>query len=170
MAHNYYVRRHCDGDGGHYFYETQETIDPDMACPTHPGGNFTGFAIIEENKDGNDFVLSFAAGNIPYAFTVNTSVTVITRFVFRGTKQMGIPSKIKLVACVESGGQGDLRIYDYTNAETIAAVTNITNTGLEIIDMGSLSNLPEDMAILEVSAKSDVVSKKIMVGSLILGY
>lgn len=77
-------------------------------------------------------------------------------FPFHGTTMLGIPSAIKVYGrSKDPGKQGDFRVYDVTNAETIAEVTGITNTNWSTIDIAGITNLPADYAVWEVQGRKD---------------
>jgi len=75
-------------------------------------------------------------------------------FIFQGTANLGTPTNIKAVLCVEDDSSpGSLRIYDTTNAKIIAELTDIDNENPQILDLGTLSNLPTGEALIEVQGK-----------------
>jgi len=74
---------------------------------------------------------------------------------FQGTTKMGTPSKIYVNAFMAGGGTSyDLRIIDKTNGDAvICETTGKTNTAEQIIDLGTLSNLPTGQALWHLQVK-----------------
>jgi hypothetical protein len=100
----------------------------------------------------------------------NDNYIVRSTFYFRGTKFLGLPRSIQLVAMVDSATEpGDVRIYDLTNSQVIAEKTGIVDLVPTIIDMGVLSNLPQGPAIFEIQLRvTSLIPNDILLYSLAL--
>lgn len=123
--------------------------------------------LVEDSEAGNakkwtqvSNLLEGAGANEPieYAFAqslwgITTSgYGVMSRFKFAGTDALGeIPSAIKLVTS-HTSTTANYRIYDLTNALVICELIGTTNALPEIVDLGTLSNLPTGEAIWELQA------------------
>jgi hypothetical protein len=85
-----------------------------------------------------------------------SSYQALAKFVFGGTALNNKIISIKGVFYMQSGGSNSysVRIYDVTNGNIIAEITGADNTSAEIVDLGNVSNLPENEAILEIQVKS----------------
>lgn len=95
---------------------------------------------------------AFTTNNTPYT-SIALTPTYITafRFVFGGTNVIGKPTMVKVVGNVSiEEPTAKIRLQDVTNSITIASVENITNTEVNIIDLGELSNLSSTECILEL--------------------
>ena len=110
-------------------------------------------------------------GNVNnYLFTNNLFYTTFNAFVFSGTGIAGIPANIKIVAHIEKAEDSCLvRIYDVTNSKVICEKSGIVNLTPEVIDLGSLSNLPIGNAVFEIQAKS-TDGDEIRISSLAINY
>lgn len=103
--------------------------------------------------------LAFATDSDPFVYTGNSSYSVAARFVVRGSAEEGTPIHIKVVA----GGDGNtmkVKLYDKTNAKTIAEKTDIPDLSgdTELYDLGTIANYPVSEAVFEVQieAGSDI--------------
>jgi hypothetical protein len=97
----------------------------------------------------------------------STSYIVKARCILSGTNRMGLPKKILVSATQVSTGVGYLRLWDSSNGNTIAEKA-ITNLSFDVVDMGLLTNLPEEPAMLEVQMRS--AGGKLRVSSIIVLY
>ena len=66
---------------------------------------------------------------------------------------------IKFLGKLINGTSYDVKIFDYTNDTTICTQT-FTNTNTEILDMGTISNIPTTDVIFEVHVKCDAEESK----------
>jgi len=89
------------------------------------------------------------AGSNPYLNTTSPTYTIIAMFHFPGTDKMGVPDAMKVVAWTTATTY-DVKIYDVVNSLTIAEITAQTNSTAQIVDMGTLSNLPTGSSIFEI--------------------
>jgi hypothetical protein len=119
---------------------------------------------------GKSMILSFGSDT---SYEVNASGADYTKsatFIYAGSTTVGAITMIRLNAWV-SGTDASFRIYDATNALVIAEITGVTSTDeLNVVDMGTLSNIPTASAIFEVQIKRDTGGSAGFVGSIELGY
>ena len=109
-------------------------------------------AIINIPGGGGDILLAFSDKDLDYTLMKGDNGGAYVRkgsFIFKGTSALGTPTNIKALTKVVSTA-GKIRIYDATNANTICENTNISNTSLAIVDLGTISNLPSGEAIFEI--------------------
>ena len=93
----------------------------------------------------------------------------ITSLYIQGEYHQSIQS-IKIIAYMQNGNTSyDVKIYDVNNNKVIAE-KNFTNTTEDILDMGSLSNLPYKETIFEVQVKSNKNRKDVYIQNIILNY
>jgi len=115
-----------------------------------------------------EITLSGNANN--YLLAKNTTYTVLTSLIFKGTTILGSPTKIKAIIHVKTAAKpGDVRIYDLTNANAICEVTGISSLVPIVVDLGTLSNLPSGEAMFEVQAK-DPLADEVYVSGLIIEF
>jgi hypothetical protein len=92
---------------------------------------------------------------------------------YPGSNDEGIPKKISVV-CGKKGGATtfSVRLYDKTNALVIAKKTNKSNDYPELLDLGTISNVPEGPAIWELQVKktAGVAGKVVTVASLVIEF
>lgn len=74
---------------------------------------------------------------------------IVCRAYFPGSTKVGIPTKIYVGSYISSGSY-TITIHDMTNDAQIAEVTGQSNTSMALIDMGTLSNIPEGQAIFQI--------------------
>jgi hypothetical protein len=83
--------------------------------------------------------------------TTSTSWTMVDNFMFPGSSiASGNVYRILVNAQGESGVTFKIRIYNVSVLQEIASITGQTNTVPQIIDLGSLSNIPSTDAMFEV--------------------
>lgn len=100
-----------------------------------------------------DIEYVFATDANPYiTISLNdSSFKTIFRFIFRGSTILGIPTSIKVVGMLSfSSITADIRLLNVTQGTIIASKTNINNITAEIINLGTLSNIPSSEVILEL--------------------
>lgn len=100
-------------------------------------------------------IISCGSNTLSYCNTTSTSYTTIRRFNFRGTNNTGSPSSIRAVGYVNNASNNaQIRIQDITNSKTICQSATFKNTTSAIIDLGAISNLPENEAIFDIQIKT----------------
>lgn len=92
---------------------------------------------------------------------------------FPGSDVEGIPKKINAV-CGKKGGSTtfSVRLYDKTHALVIAKKTNQDDDYPTLLDLGTISNVPEGPAIWEVQIKKTAGNegKVVTVASLVMEF
>jgi hypothetical protein len=112
---------------------------------------FEGNNWLEPVTTRSPIVLAFGGASDPYFSTQNAAWTTVAIFHFGGTTALGAPSKIKGIGYKDANPTAwEIRVLDTTNATTIVTKTGNTGTVPEIVDLGTLSNLPAAEAIFEV--------------------
>jgi hypothetical protein len=106
---------------------------------------------------GNDISVSFATDSSGYVSrNLAASYEIAATVYFRGTTVLGTPASIAVIKNAASASPAhSIRIYNVTNAQIIAELTGRTATGLVILNMGTLSNLPTGQAVFEIQVKRD---------------
>ena len=102
-----------------------------------------------------------------FSTTVATTYAVLGKFIYLGSTDMGALTKIYAIISQDSGGTTSIRIYDATNALTIAEVTGFNDTVSTIKDLGTISNLPTGLAIFEIQLKTSNSSKVVRISSVL---
>ncbi len=98
--------------------------------------------------------ISIGGNTAPQFSTSSTSYVVATVFRFAGTTALGTPTAMKAIGFKDASPTSwDVQIFDATNANIIATKTGNTGTASELVDVGTLSNLPTGAAIFEVQLK-----------------
>jgi hypothetical protein len=104
--------------------------------------------------------LSWGTNATSYIYAYSSGAwNVMARVVFPGTDHMqATVEAIKLVLWVGASIRPmDARIYDITNDLVIAESDTLTNEDPELIDFGTISNVPTGPAIWEVQGHKDIV-------------
>jgi len=98
-----------------------------------------------------NFQLSWAIQDFPYLEADSSSFIVKARFQFDGTDETPAPTTIECVAAMESG-EGQVRVFDLTNGNVIATSALFSNTVIQVVDLGAITNLPTAEAVFEMQA------------------
>lgn len=119
-----------------------------------------------------DTISLYDTGNLAYkSVTGITSNVVLATFIYPGTNNVSAISKILANVWTSNAGNTPLvSIYDTTNSLLIASSTAGTSTSVnQIIDLGTISNLPVNSAIIQVrlsaSGAFDSRLAAVMIGS-----
>lgn len=150
---------------GDRFLQTNGDEFRNVSVPS-PGTSW--FKIVEgANGAASSFTLSYSDQNDSTLFSASTSYKVMSEFMFPGTTETGIPSKIELVAGSATASFGaDFKIFDRTNSLTIAEVLNHISLIRVILNMGTLSNLPAGAAIFEIQGRKPAPGQKAEMSAL----
>ncbi len=118
--------------------------------------NFEGNMSLTDEGGNKVTITKGEAQSITGAATLSaTSWAIERRFMFAGTSKVGAITKIFL-NCWRTAGTGtfDLRIVNAENAQVICTATLQSSTDdANIIDMGTISNLPTTRTIFEVQGQ-----------------
>lgn len=102
----------------------------------------------------------------------NDVYTTLSNFRFAGSTEFGVPDSAKIAFTNKSGATGSVRLYDVTNALTIAEATGLTVSVAEVYELADLTitpaNIPTSAAIIEVQilVSSSGGGRECWVGSL----
>ena len=92
---------------------------------------------------------------------------------YLGSDTEGAFKKISVV-CGKQGGATtfSVRVFDRTNALLIARKSNMADDYPVLLDLGSITNVPEGLAILEVQIKktAGVAGKTVTVASVVMEF
>ena len=79
---------------------------------------------------------------------------VASTILFPGSKRIGWPKYIQAILMADvAATPGDIRIYDLTNSKVIVEKIGINNITPQIIDLGPISNVPNEPAIWEIQIR-----------------
>lgn len=110
----------------------------------------------------------------PFTKIVTGDTTYFTAhiFEFEGTDLVGAPYEAVIVAGIIDPTTQSIRIYDFTNNQTICEVTGVSASFPSMVNLGALSNLPTAPAIWEVQMKrlSGGPAREVAVASLYLRF
>lgn len=112
--------------------------------------------------------LCFSDNGQPYISTAQNTYIVRAQFVFLGTTTMGAVNAIKALVSTDAT-TGWIKIMDVTNVNVIAE-KSFTNGTFDIVDMGTLSNLPASQAVFEVEMKKSGTGGMVKLASIITEY
>jgi hypothetical protein len=99
--------------------------------------------------------VSFTGGaGLPYVDRAGESYAVMAYLHFSGTNTLGTPTSMRVLSsCSNANKDYDIRIVRADTGAVIAELTGQNNIVIESKDMGALSNLPTDDAVLEIQGK-----------------
>lgn len=98
---------------------------------------------------------TFTDASAPYLRRNSNSFNTVARIFFRGTNHLGPVECVKIVAWVDSSSaEATIRLFDTTNNETVAEITNIDSRSPEIVMANGCFHFPEEQAIFEVQLKT----------------
>jgi len=103
------------------------------------GGGVAGGVFITQHNQGQ-----------PYSEVTTTSWTTLCAIPFEGSSNYPI-AECWAVVSLSLSGEGAVRVQDITNNQTIVQINWTDST--EHIEIGALSNVPEDIAVLEIQLR-----------------
>ncbi len=109
---------------------------------------------IPGQDDGDDDTEQIdLGGSNRFLALVGASYTAFKDVIYLGASK----NLTKVFVLIDYNGVGtvDMKIFDVTNAQTIAEKTGITTSGIEILDLGTISNLPSANAQFEVQFRKN---------------
>lgn len=113
---------------------------------------------------GLDFY--YSENTNPFLDHNNSTFRVVARFIFLGTNRLATPSGVRVILSGSSANnQGEFRLFDLTNNQTIATQLATVGTNLLIYSPSS-SNWPTGEAILEVQLRKVAGSGESRISSL----
>ncbi|MHA1754540.1 MAG: hypothetical protein ACTSYR_03375, partial [Candidatus Odinarchaeia archaeon] len=105
--------------------------------------------------EGNNTTISFGDHTGAFLLSDKSVYEVRANIIYRGSNNIGIINKIKAIAWVkQSEKPGDILIYDVTNGNIIVEKNGINGEVSEIIDLGTLSNIPTEEAVFEIQLRN----------------
>lgn len=116
-----------------------------------------GAAIWRNATDPPDIAREYTSNGSPNGFfTRNLAFLSLPPFRFRGTTRLGIPTSCRATAKVNNvGTNGQIRLFDITNANIIATSGTFSNPTFLDINLGALSLLPPAAARMEIQVRRD---------------
>lgn len=84
--------------------------------------------------------------------TVSATYEAQIQWPFLGSTALGTPTGIKVTGEVAGGTTSKVRVYDVTNSQVICELTGISNTTAQVLDLGTLSNVPTGAAVWELQS------------------
>jgi hypothetical protein len=107
----------------------------------------------------------------PKTNTKSSSYSVVSSFVYPGSKNIGLIDYIEVITKVEKKGTTyNARIVERETGLVIAEKTNLNNEEYEAADLGTISNVPKEESLLELQIKRTGSSKKIFIDTIIIYY
>lgn len=109
----------------------------------------------------------------PKSSITSTAYTVISTFKYPGSLIIGPIDYIEIVSYMDNSVTNyDIRIINRENGDIIASKTGNTNKELQVMDLGTISNIPQQEAILELHVRKNGggVAKATYVDNLIVYY
>lgn len=105
-------------------------------------------------KDTSKPKTNFYTVNPRLDFVHTTSYKSTGAFKFPGSTAAGIIDYIEIISHMDEACTSySIRVYDLTNGAILAEATGLDNTSAKIQDLGVISNIPSDPAVLEVQLK-----------------
>jgi hypothetical protein len=103
--------------------------------------------------------------------TDSESYETAFEFIYKGLIECGIMQQFKIIGGVFGDGtEFNIRLYDVSNTAVIAELIGVTDDYPEIQDVGSLLNIPEEEAVIEVQVKRTAGTGTVAVGSALVRY
>jgi len=98
---------------------------------------------------------SYTGENGDGAETKSATYETVAAFIFEGSTALAAITSIKAIASADGSTSADIRVFDATNSLVIAELTGFTNATPEIINLGSISNVPAGEALFELQMLRD---------------
>lgn len=141
--------------------------------PTGPAGA-DGADGINGTNGANGLAFYSLALNLEQAGHITPSYDEVATFIYPGSSSVAAITKIKAILYTSSSSvTGKIKIYDVTNANTIATFGSGTNSTspYNIVDLGTVSSLPTGPAVFSVQVYNSaiVAIDKVYLDSLMIG-
>lgn len=111
------------------------------------------------SKSSNIYSIDLASNTSPYISKKSQTYNTVSRFMYPGVKNIGVASSIKVICKVTNNGTAAIRITNINTGSIVVEKTNITNSQIEIIDLGIPTALPNDPVVFELVAKTTADSE-----------
>ena len=140
---------------------------------TLSSGDQTTLNDIIDNHDESSIVRreKFFSVN-PWIYrTKNNKYTSLASFSYGGSFHVGPINYIDIVARrTNSSITYDLRVVDTLNSNVLCEQTELDNNEFAVIDMGTISNMPNDPTILDVQVKRSGSNKFVYLSQIVIYY
>lgn len=83
----------------------------------------------------------------------SANYVVVSNFIYKGTDNESSITEILATVEVDSPAIGQIKIYDFTNKQVIATSSTFNNTIKNMINLGTISNLPTTQSIIEIQVR-----------------
>lgn len=158
------------------FSGTSAVVGANNGLVPDDGVTATGNRLLADNGSwvslggAKSMILTFAGGSAPYVESTATTYSVVAKFIYAGSDAIGTINSILANIWVTSGN-ADVRIFDATNSLQIAEVTAISATiDSNIVDFGTLSNIPIGSSVIEIQAKKNGGGAKLRISGIEIQY
>jgi hypothetical protein len=121
----------------------------DSIIAAHDG---TGYVPPNQTRRSDDFIFT-GSDTQPYQRIRKTQWQLAARVRFRGSDDMGAPLAVKAVMWVSAGAEAWARIFDVTNDAVICEGGSTTSEVAEVVDLGTVQNVPTGEAVWELQVK-----------------
>ena len=107
----------------------------------------------------------------PYVRRKGTSYGVIAYAIFEGTNISGTPGSVHISALVDKANVNySIRITNSATGDVIVEKTGMNNEELEIIDMGTITNLSTGQILFEIQGKCDAANAHVQLSNLLIRF
>ena len=101
----------------------------------------------------------------------STNYFAVGSSVYRGSANIGPIDYIEIIANKDSLATSyDLRVVNKSTGDVIASKTGNTNTSLTAIDLGTISNIPENNTLLEIQVRKNGLVGSAEISEIIIYY
>ena len=180
FRHRYEAVEHIESNQTHIISEALTSKDnlsaPSKVVVQDEQSEIRTLAITEEGiqvaDDEGDINKIINVTQISESKSVKSSSwAVATKFIYLGTEQIGEINKSFVRAYMNRNQTHyDIRLVNSENSDVICEKYNLTNTREEIIDLGEISNLPENSTIIEIQLRGDKYNKKVYFKGITIKY
>lgn len=149
--YRYKYQGRCDVHG--LVYTSGYSLSPPPLCPIDEGNTYIDPKVHTRRLEPV-YVLKYSQ----LISTNKTSYAINGNISWPGTNDIGFLNKIEILAVIDSGTTGYVKIYDETNDKDICEISNISGTELKRYETTSISNLSLNEAIWSFQLKVDDIT------------
>lgn len=118
-----------------------------------------------------DIILPFGEYSKDYISFKKIYYETRREVIYRGSSIIGTPTNIKMLVSVRySSRPCSFRLYDSINGNVVGELTSIANEEMQILNIGTIANIPTGEAILEVQGKSNTSRGELKLYCIILEF
>ncbi|MHA2062821.1 MAG: hypothetical protein ACXABY_00330 [Candidatus Thorarchaeota archaeon] len=146
-------------------------------CPENPAHGIDTNKTSIELERGLDTQDSFPMGDTlsPWVVSQNSSWKDARLILYPGSIVKDVFRFRAILSTDHNTVEASVRIYDITNSQTIAEVNNVTFAEADIhyiVDLGNVSNVPEEQAIWTIQVRRDAGTgvRKVRLSTLAMFY